>query len=83
LDGLSCDPVITGEPAPIICGEGEELVDGQCQVVPAEEDTAPDEIEDGSQPQNEEEEDVDGIGEDDENEATGDHNADADVEIFG
>jgi hypothetical protein len=85
LDGLSCDPVITGEPAPITCGEGEEFVGGQCQVVPAEEDTALDEIEEGSQPQNEEEEDVGEIGEDDGNEASGDQNADTDedVEIFG
>lgn len=85
LDGLSCDPVITGEPAPITCGEGEEFVGGQCQVVPAEEDTALDGIEEGSQPQNEEEEDVGEIGEDDRNEASGDQNADTDedVEIFG
>lgn len=76
LDGLSCDPVITEEPAPMTCGEGEELVDGQCQVVPAEE---------RSQPQNEEGEDVDEIEEDDGYEASGDQNADADedVEIYG
>jgi uncharacterized membrane protein YgcG len=36
-DGLSCEPI------PEECGEGEELVDGQCQPVPTEEDTVTDE----------------------------------------
>jgi hypothetical protein len=42
LTGLGCEPIITDElqPAPIECGEGEEFVDGQCQLVPIEEDTA-------------------------------------------
>jgi uncharacterized membrane protein YgcG len=36
-DGLSCEPI------PEECGEGEELVDGQCQPLPTEEDSATDE----------------------------------------
>jgi hypothetical protein len=36
-DGLSCEPI------PEECGEGEELVDGQCQPIPTEEDTVTDE----------------------------------------
>jgi hypothetical protein len=31
------------EPMPVECGEGEELVDGQCQVIPIEEETVPEE----------------------------------------
>jgi hypothetical protein len=42
LDGLSCEPIFTEEPIPIICGEGEELIDGQCQVIPTEEPTEED-----------------------------------------
>jgi hypothetical protein len=42
-DGLSCEPTVIEEPTPIICGEGEELVDGQCQIIPTEEDSAVDE----------------------------------------
>jgi hypothetical protein len=48
-DGLSCVPIVTEEPimaeepTPIECGEGEELIDGQCQAIPTEEETAPDE----------------------------------------
>jgi uncharacterized membrane protein YgcG len=37
-DGLSCEPI------PEECAEGEELVDGQCEPVPIEEDTADEEI---------------------------------------
>jgi hypothetical protein len=50
-DGLGCEPIMAEEPIPVECGEGEELVDGQCQVIPTEEipteedeeDTAPEE----------------------------------------
>ena len=31
-DGLRCEPIGIEEPMPIICSEGEELVDGQCQL---------------------------------------------------
>ena len=31
------------EPTPVECGEGEELVDGQCQAIPTEEETVPEE----------------------------------------
>jgi hypothetical protein len=36
-DGLSCEPITAEEPTPIECGEGEELIDGQCQAIPTEE----------------------------------------------
>ena len=36
-DGLSCEPTTAEEPTPIECGEGEELIDGQCQAIPTEE----------------------------------------------
>jgi hypothetical protein len=42
LDGLSCEPIVPEEPIPIICGEGEELIDGQCQAIPIEEPTEAD-----------------------------------------
>jgi hypothetical protein len=42
-DGMSCEPIISEEPTTIECGEGEELVDGQCQPIPTEEDTITDE----------------------------------------
>jgi hypothetical protein len=37
-DGLSCEPIVMEEPMPIVCGEGEELVDGQCQAIPTEDE---------------------------------------------
>jgi hypothetical protein len=35
-DGLRCEPIGIEEPMPIICSEGEELVDGQCQTIPTD-----------------------------------------------
>jgi hypothetical protein len=55
-DGSSCEPIITEQSAPLICGQGEELADGQCQVVPSEEDRALDEAEGETEPQD------DGVG---------------------
>jgi hypothetical protein len=45
-DGLSCEPIDTGEPILEECGEGEELVDGECQPIPTE-DTALDGVDEG------------------------------------
>jgi hypothetical protein len=54
-DGMSCESIGSEEPTPV-CGEGEELVDGQCQLVPTDEELAEDE-EDEAEP-----EDNDGQG---------------------
>ena len=35
--------IMAEEPMPVECGEGEELVDGQCQVIPIEEETVSEE----------------------------------------
>ena len=40
-DGLGCEPIAAEEPMPVECGEGEELIDGQCQVTPTEEIPTP------------------------------------------
>ena len=52
-DGLGCEPIMAEEPVPVECDEGEELIDGQCQVILTEEQTAPEEEE----PEEEEPED--------------------------
>jgi hypothetical protein len=44
-DGLNCEPIGTEEPMPVECGEGEELVDGQCQIIPTEDEEADLELE--------------------------------------
>ncbi len=50
-DGLGCEPIMAEEPTPIECSEGEELIDGQCQAIPTEEeeDTDGDEGGDGEE----------------------------------
>jgi hypothetical protein len=52
---MSCESIGSEEPTPV-CGEGEELVDGQCQLVPTDDELAEDE-EDEAEP-----EDNDGQG---------------------
>ena len=49
-DGLGCEPIMAEEPTQIECDEGEELIDGQCQAIPTEEeDTDGDEGGDGEE----------------------------------
>lgn len=51
-DGLAGEPIVAEEPitaeetTPTECDEGEELIDGQCQATPTEEEDEPDEEED-------------------------------------
>jgi hypothetical protein len=59
-DGLSCEPISSEELMPA-CGEGEELVDGQCQLVPTDEDLAVDE-EDEPEPEDSDVQGGDGEG---------------------
>jgi hypothetical protein len=65
-------PIVTEEPTPIECGEGEELIDGECQAIPTEEETAleeepeeeiiPEEEPEEEEPEEEEPEDEDQEG---------------------
>ena len=66
-DGLNCEPIGTEEPMPVECGEGEELVDGQCQIIPTEDEEADLELE-----ENGDEEDEGSGGGDEEDEGGGD-----------
>ena len=46
-DGLGCESIGIEEPMPIICSEGEELVDGQCQGIPTDDEGEPEPEENG------------------------------------
>ena len=45
--GLRCEPIGIEKPLPIICSEGEELVDGQCQAIPTDDEGEPEPEENG------------------------------------